>query len=74
MFLDYSCITPVSRLFLYNTCLVICGLCMSVSNYLQPMFAALTGSDCLLPDLPDLPDGNTTLACLANNCTTTGKS
>lgn len=40
------------RLFLYNTCLVVCGVSMAVSNYYQPMFAALTGSDC--SDLPPL--------------------
>ena len=36
----------VNRLFLYNTCLVLCGLTMGLSNYFQPMMAALAGVDC----------------------------
>lgn len=36
----------VNRLFLYNTCLVLCGLTMGLSNYIQPMTAALAGVDC----------------------------
>ena len=36
----------LNRLFLYNTCLVICGLTMALSNYFQPMFAAVAGLDC----------------------------
>lgn len=36
----------VNRLFLYNTCLVLCGLTMGLSNYLQPVTAALAGVDC----------------------------
>jgi len=34
------------RLFLYNTCLVICGLTMALSNYFQPMMASMTGVQC----------------------------
>ena len=36
----------VNRLFLYNTCLVLCGLTMALSNFIQPMTAALAGVDC----------------------------
>ena len=36
----------VNRLFLYNTCLVICGLTMGVSNYIQPVTAVITSTDC----------------------------
>lgn len=34
------------RLYLYNTCLVICGLAMALTNYFQPISAALFGYDC----------------------------
>ena len=34
------------RLFLYNTCLVICGLTMAFSNYFQPMMAAMAELEC----------------------------
>merc|ERR1719323_2907663 len=33
----------VDRLFLYNTCLVICGITMPFSNYFQPATAAIFG-------------------------------
>jgi len=36
----------VDRLFLYNTCLVICGLTMGISNYIQPITAGVVGADC----------------------------
>jgi len=36
----------LNRLFLYNTCLVICGLTMAVSNFFQPASAAILGVDC----------------------------
>ena len=36
----------VNRLFLYNTCLVLCGLTMALSNFIQPMTAALAGVHC----------------------------
>ena len=35
------------RLFLYNTCLVICGLAMALTNYFQPLSAAMFGYDCV---------------------------
>jgi len=41
----------LNRLFLYNTCLVICGLTMAVSNYFQPMAALLSGADCTVATL-----------------------
>ena len=34
------------RLFLYNTCLVICGVTMALSNYFQPMMASMAGIQC----------------------------
>ena len=34
------------RLFLYNTCLVICGLTMALSNYFQPIMASMAGLQC----------------------------
>ena len=37
----------VNRLFLYNTCLVLCGLSMGLSNFIQPVTAALAGVDCV---------------------------
>jgi len=36
----------VNRLFLYNTCLVVCGLCMAMSNHFQPMFLSMFGGNC----------------------------
>jgi len=36
----------LNRLFLYNTCLVICGITMGLSNFFQPLAAALVGADC----------------------------
>jgi len=36
----------MNRLFLYNSCLVICGLTMAASNYFQPASAYLFGHDC----------------------------
>jgi len=36
----------MNRLFLYNTCLVACGIIMSLSNYLQPIFQAISGNEC----------------------------
>jgi len=36
----------LNRLFLYNSCLVICGVTMAVSNFIQPISAALFGYDC----------------------------
>lgn len=41
----------LNRLFLYNTCLVICGLTMALSNYFQPMAALLVGADCTVATL-----------------------
>ena len=38
----------LNRLFLYNTCLVICGLTMAMSNFFQPLVAAIIGADCTL--------------------------
>lgn len=38
----------MNRLFLYNTCLVICGISMALSNYFQPMMLALSGGNCSL--------------------------
>ena len=34
------------RLFLYNTCLVVCGISMALTNYFQPMMALLVSTDC----------------------------
>jgi len=34
------------RLYLYNTCLVICGLAMALTNYFQPISALVFGYDC----------------------------
>jgi len=42
----------MNRLFLYNSCLVICGITMAFSNYFQPATAALFGYEC--PDLSSL--------------------
>jgi len=36
----------LNRLFLYNTCLVICGLSMGISNYIQPVTASIVGVNC----------------------------
>jgi len=36
----------MNRLFLYNTCLLICGITMGVSNFIQPLTAAVAGVDC----------------------------
>ena len=36
----------LNRLFLYNTCLVICGLTMALSNYFQPIMASIAGLEC----------------------------
>jgi len=36
----------MDRLFLYNTCLVVCGLSMCLTNYFQPMLAAIAGETC----------------------------
>merc|ERR1711994_597784 len=36
----------VNRLFLYNTCLVVCGISMGLTNYFQPMMALLVSTDC----------------------------
>ena len=54
----------LNRLFLYNTCLVICGLTMALSNYFQPIFAALAGVDCQ----------NETLVVVLNTTVTDGQS
>ena len=54
----------LNRLFLYNTCLVICGLTMALSNYFQPIFAALAGVDCQ----------NETLVVVLNTTVTDGES
>jgi len=59
----------INRLFLYNTCLVVCGLSMCLSNYFQPILQAVTGSDC---PMVDPISGNTTIPipdCLGENCT-----
>jgi len=37
----------MDRLFLYNTCLVVCGLSMCLTNYFQPMLAAIAGETCI---------------------------
>ena len=34
------------RLFLYNTCLVLCGISMGLTNYFHPLLVALVGADC----------------------------
>jgi len=36
----------LNRLFLYNTCLVICGIAMALTNYFQPITAAVLGYNC----------------------------
>jgi MFS family permease len=36
----------INRLFLYNTCLVFCGISMSLSNYFQPFLELTAGLDC----------------------------
>jgi len=36
----------MDRLFLYNTCLVVCGLSMCLTNFFQPMLAAIAGETC----------------------------
>lgn len=36
----------LNRLMLYNTCLVICGFSMCLSNFFQPISAGLMGLDC----------------------------
>jgi len=36
----------MDRLFLYNTCLVVCGLSMCLTNYFQPMLEAIAGETC----------------------------
>jgi len=38
----------LNRLFLYNTCLVVCGLAMCLTNYFQPILAYLASQDCTL--------------------------
>jgi len=55
----------LNRLFLYNTCLVICGLTMAASNFFQPMAAALISVDC------SLAVANTTLIPALNSSTVT---
>ena len=50
----------IFRLFLYNTCLVFCGLSMALTNYFQPISAFLFGYDCTqLSDI--IPANNTSL-------------
>ena len=34
------------RLFLYNTCLVVCGMAMALTNFFQPISAIMFGYDC----------------------------
>ena len=41
------------RLFLYNTCLVVCGISMGLNNYFPPMLVALAGAECGLDDGAD---------------------
>jgi len=53
----------MNRLFLYNSCLVVCGLSMCLSNYFQPMAASLTGADCSL-----VPVSNSTTPCVDPDC------
>jgi len=36
----------LDRLFLYNTCLVICGISMCLTNYFQPLLAVMFGVEC----------------------------
>ena len=48
------------RLFLYNTCLVLCGLSMALTNYFQPISALLFGYDCTQLSAV-IPANNTTL-------------
>jgi MFS family permease len=59
----------MNRLFLYNTCLVVCGISMAMSNYFQPMMLGMFGGNCsvsqalLHPDLSELEPASW-------NCTT----
>ena len=39
--LVFNCTVQLNRLFLYNTCLVVCGLTMALSNYFQPVAALM---------------------------------
>jgi len=36
----------LNRLFLYNTCLVVCGMAMALTNFFQPISAIMFGYDC----------------------------
>ena len=36
----------LDRLFLYNTCLVICGVSMAMTNFFHPLLVVVTGTDC----------------------------
>jgi len=36
----------LNRLFLYNTCLVICGVSMAMTNFFHPLLVVVTGTDC----------------------------
>merc|ERR1711953_367115 len=47
------------RLFLYNTCLVICGLTMALSNYFQPIMASIAGLECNNEPLNLIPNATT---------------
>jgi len=49
----------LNRLFFYNTCLVICGFTMAVSNFFQPISAILFGADCAVTTLIPALDSST---------------
>jgi len=57
----------LNRLFLYNSCLVVCGLCMCMSNFFQPMFAVMAGANCTV--LPDINSTVSAATCIGANCT-----
>ena len=64
------------RLFLYNTCLVLCGLSMALTNYFQPISALLFGYDCtqLYAVIPAnnatlIPAMNSTVGVIENSTT-----
>ena len=42
----------LNRLFLYNTCLVICGLSMALTNFFSPLLISVSGEQC--PDYSSL--------------------
>ena len=52
----------LNRLFLYNTCLVICGFTMCLSNFFQPITASMAGMDCSNETLSLMVDTSSTAA------------